>query len=230
MSLRLGVDLDGTLADLSSAYHACEQRMFGSTSADAVEPPAEAEAEPRDETDVADDRLKRARQRSLRQEHVWRTIKQTPDFWLGLQPIEDGIIARLYDTAVRGGWEVFFITQRPATAGLTVQMQSQRWLIEHGFPTPSVVTLSGSRGKAASALELDYLIDDTPKNCVDVISDSRCRPLLVLRSPDPSAEESARRLSIGVVRTVSEALTRVAAKPAPADTLMTRLTRRLGWP
>lgn len=211
MSLRLGVDLDGTLADLSRAYRECERRVFGDTK---DQPIADPEDTASGTSDAA--KLKVVRRRSLRQEHVWRTIKQTPDFWMGLEPIEPGAIAALYEAALQYHWEVFFITQRPATAGATVQLQSQRWLMQHGFATPSVLTVVGSRGKAAHALELDYLIDDLPKNCVDAVSDSKCRPLLVLRRPDPVVEENARRLDIGVVRSVAEALALPALRPKPA--------------
>ena len=118
---------------------------------------------------------------------------------------------------------------RPKTAGTSVQAQTQKWLIEHGFETPSVLTLSGPRGKAAHALDLDFLIDDLPKNCIDVISDSRCRPLLVLREEDAVAEQTAKRMNIGVVRSVSEAIA-LLKQPAEIarESMVTNVLRRLG--
>ena len=80
-------------------------------------------------------------------------------------------------------WEVFFITQRPATRGETVQRQTQRWLVAQGFDLPSVLVIAGSRGAAAGALRLDYHVDDLAQNCVDVLSD--------LGTPDP--DRAARR-------------------------------------
>ena len=59
--------------------------------------------------------------------------------------------------------EFVFITQRPGTAGATVQRQTQRWLVHHGFDMPSVLVIAGSRGAAANALRLTHLIDDTPR-------------------------------------------------------------------
>ena len=56
---------------------------------------------------------------------------------------------------LRRGLEVFFITQRPATVGQTVQRQTQYWLRQQGFDLPSVLVISGSRGAAAGALRLD---------------------------------------------------------------------------
>ena len=113
-------------------------------------------------------------------DQVWQAIEATPDFWTTLKPIDKKAIKRLYHLMGEHKWEVFFITQRPATAGGTVQWQTQKWLIDHGFPTPSVIPLSRGRGKAASVLHLDYLVDDTPQNCVDVLADSTARSILLI--------------------------------------------------
>jgi hypothetical protein len=102
--------------------------------------------------------------------------------------------------------------------------------MEHGFETPSVLTLAGSRGKAAHALELDFLIDDTAKNCVDVIADSKCRPILVLREPDAAAEATAARMKIGLVRSVTEAIALLAQpKPEPRESALPRILKLLGF-
>lgn len=169
--LRIGCDLDGTLADLSSAYRKVEEQIHGDS-----------------------DGL------------VWDAIRSIDNFWVGLEPIEPGIVRRLFDTSKRARWEVFFITQRPGTAGDSVQRQTQEWLMRHGFDMPSVLTVPGSRGRAAHALDLDFLIDDLPRNCVDVASESRCRPLLVSRLGDVEVEHTAQRFKIAVVHSVSDAL------------------------
>lgn len=193
--LRIACDLDGTLADLSSAYRKIEGRL--QSDSDGV---------------------------------VWDAIRGIPDFWTTLDPLEPGVIRRLFELSVAGQWEVFFVTQRPITAGETVQRQTQRWLMTHGFETPSVVTVPGSRGRAALALDLDFLIDDLPRNCVDVVSDSRCRPLLVSRGADAEGEETAARFKISVVRSVSEALDLLTASTAAPvdDSFSQRMLRRLG--
>lgn len=43
---------------------------------------------------------------------------------------------------LRHPWEVFFITQRPATEGETVQRQTQKWLVQQGFDLPSVIVIT----------------------------------------------------------------------------------------
>lgn len=112
-------------------------------------------------------------------------------------------------------WEVYFTTQRPVSAGRSVQAQSQAWLAEQGFPGACVLALRRSRGRIAHLLDLDFLIDDLAQNCVDVLADSRCRPLLMSREPDPAAEESARNLGIAVVRSMDEAIAHICAPAEP---------------
>jgi hypothetical protein len=101
---------------------------------------------------------------------------------------------------------MLFLTQRPATAGDTAQVQTQRWLEAHGFALPSVYVMSGSRGKVADALALDALIDDRPENCLDVIADSKARALLVWRDAPHAVPPAAARLGIETVSSMADAL------------------------
>lgn len=161
---------------------------------------------------------------------VWDAIRNTENFWVALDPIEPGVVRRLFEVSLRARWEVFFVTQRPGTLGNSVQRQTQEWLIAQGFETPSVLTVPGSRGKAALALDLDFLIDDLPRNCVDVASDSRCRPLLVSREPDADSEDTVARFKISVVRSVGQALDLIEATVADvqAPAKGARWLRRFG--
>ena len=124
------------------------------------------------------------REARRRRDLVWRNIQSTPNFWLTLKPIDADAVRRIHEMMLRHRWEVFFITQRPKTEGDTVQRQTQRWLVEQGFDLPSVLVLAGSRGAAAAALRLDYHVDDSAQNCLDVISDSRARPILIVPDAD----------------------------------------------
>jgi hypothetical protein len=149
-----------------------------------------------------------------------------------LSPLEPGAVARIQEMAVVYGWEVLFVTQRPDTAGDTVQRQTQLWLAAQGFDLPSVVVIPGSRGRAAAALKLDYLIDDSSKNCVDAISDSHgTKPFLVLREPDAVSERSARKLGIRVARSVGECLDVLArvSEGRHDPGFLDRIAERIGW-
>jgi len=62
-----------------------------------------------------------------------------------------------------------------------------------------------------------------------VIADSKCRPILVLRDDDKGAAEAARRMSIGVVRSVAEAIALLAQpSPEPRETAVRRILKVLG--
>jgi 5'(3')-deoxyribonucleotidase len=227
-ALRIAFDMDGTLADLSAAYAAVEERLFGSANADHEQPePEEREIEQKTEPE----RRSQRRYSAYHRERVWQTIEETPNFWTTLKPLEDGAVKRLYELTGEHNWEVFFITQRPATAGGTVQWQTHKWLVEQGFLTPSVIPLSGGRGRAAAALKLDYLVDDTPQNCVDVLSDSSARAILLVDREDALAASSARRLGIGTAHNIHDVLnllvqvTEARANP----TLLEKLRKLVGW-
>jgi len=162
---------------------------------------------------------------------VWQAIQDTPDFWTTLKPLDATAVRRIHEMMVRHRWEVFFITQRPATDGDTVQRQTQRWLVAHGFDLPSVLVIPGSRGAAAGALQLDYHVDDSAKNCIDVKSESRARPLLIVDPEDDMSVLSARRLGIGTASTIDECLEVLeqASLARTQPTLFHRIAKLVGW-
>lgn len=225
-ALRVAFDLDGVLADFESTYRRIEIRLFGSHTPG---PPADEHDEPRDdppsETGAAP---LSASEDARRRSRIWQEIHDTSDFWASLDPIEPAAVPRIHELAVRHGWEVFFVTQRPETLGDTVQRQTQRWLVRHGFAIPSVIVLRRSRGKAADALHLDFLIDDSVRNCVDIVSESRTKPLLVVRGRPESETwiEQARRLGIDVLASVAECL--AVLELASDNRARDGIARRLG--
>lgn len=231
MPLRLGIDLDGTLADLASAYHQIEHALPDASRPGSDADAADIEAGEAEQAAQPVDALAASRRQSRRRDRIWQIIRDTDDFWLGLAPIEPGVIARLHTAAVGRRWEVVFLTQRPSTAGQTVQRQTQQWLVREGFELPSVVTLTGSRGQAAVALELDVLVDDHRQNCVDVLADTRgrCRAFLLQRQPAEGAAAVAADLGFTVVGSVAEALDQIEMPSAPPRlNPFQRLRGRLG--
>lgn len=234
--------MDGTLADLSSAYAEIEERLFGAVEVEHEQPAPETREVEQHDDDVGasptvltsrrqTERRSSPRSATRHRSRVWTEIEATPNFWTTLKPIDDRAVKRLYQLTGDHNWEVFFITQRPATAGGTVQSQTHKWLVEQGFLTPSVIPLSAGRGQAASALRLDYLVDDTPQNCVDVVSDSSTRAILLVDPDDPLAATSARRLGIGTAQNIQEVLDLlVQATAARANpSLFEKLRKLVGW-
>jgi hypothetical protein len=166
-----------------------------------------------------------------RRDLVWRDIQSTPNFWSTLKPMDENAVRRIHEMMLRHQWEVFFITQRPKTNGETVQRQTQRWLVDQGFDLPSVLVLAGSRGAAAGALRLDYHVDDSAQNCLDVTADSSARPILIVPDNDALSVLGARKLGIATARSIGECLDILeeVAKVHTQPTLLQRLAALVGW-
>ena len=242
MTIRIGFDMDGVVADFATAYRDIERRLFGDKTVGRTDEPereerAREKRESRAAREVHDLRGETPAESHpphelrRRRDLIWKEIQATPDFWVSLRPIEEGSVRRIYNLMLAHRWEVFFITQRPDTAGDTVQRQSQRWLVQQGFDLPSVLVISGSRGAAAAALRLSYHVDDNPQNCIDVKSDSTARPLLIAPDSDPLTVNGARKLGIGVVPSLATCLEILeqasAAESQPG--LLERLAALVGW-
>jgi hypothetical protein len=205
MALRIGFDLDGVLADMDAALREHCERLFGTARGEA---PSARNGAPADDSEEAATMAAETPvvqlDLSVRQERqLWRHVSTVENFWESLQEIEPGAIARLASLARERAWEIIFLTKRPRTAGATAQVQSQRWLEARGFLLPSVFVVQGSRGRIAKALDLDIVVDDRPENCLDVITESSARAILVWRSSEAT---TAQRLGIGTVSTVGECL------------------------
>jgi hypothetical protein len=241
MPLRIAFDLDGVLADMESELVRQSETLFGEVvtrrtrdGADAGSGPSAADAgEPAPGTPDATPDFGapaiRLNMTGRQQRRLWRHVESIENFWEGLDELEPGAIQRLAAIAIDRRWEIIFLTKRPDTKGATAQVQSQRWLEAKGFMLPSVFVVQGSRGRIASALGLDIVVDDRPENCLDVVSDSKARAILVWREGEDQLPATAQRLGIGVVKSVAdclEILTQVES--TTRGDVMSRVLRLLG--
>ena len=190
MSLRVGFDIDGVLADFRTAFRQTAERCLR-------KPVAEDADDEQSRTPLTSDDVRR----------VWDHIGKTPNWWMDVPAYEPAQIARLYGVMRSMGWEVFFMTKRPPSAGDSVQFQTQWWIERFGYYLPSVLTVPGSRGEVANGLRLDLIVDDQIINCAEVIGAAPTKALLMLREPDQPARTLALNRGIGVVSTLSEAVT-----------------------
>jgi beta-phosphoglucomutase-like phosphatase (HAD superfamily) len=229
--LRIGFDMDGVLADFSGAFEAVERRLFpADVHLSAGQPESEIERRDGEARDPAARRAESPHEARRRRDAIWADIRATPDFWMSLDPLVEGAVARIHEMMLRHRWEVFFITQRPATKGDTVQRQTQRWLVQQGFDLPSVLVIAGSRGAAAAALRLAYHVDDSPQNCLDVMSTGGAKPVLVSGSADQMVT-TARNLGIALAPSVKQALDLLdqVSLAQSNPTLLKRLAALVGW-
>ena len=251
MALRIAFDLDGVLADMEKELVRQAEAIFGEAMTrrlqegsvtDVAETPAEKEAAKAPGTDsgaraaaekITDTTppLLKLKMTSRQQRRLWRHVETIDNFWETLEELEPGVIQQIAGLASDRRWEIIFLTKRPESAGSTAQVQSQRWLQSKGFTLPSVFVVQGSRGRIAAALNLDIVIDDRPENCLDVVVDSKARAILVWREDESLLPVAAKRLGIGVVRTVGECLDILEQIDSPERDqpgVMDRVLRLLG--
>jgi hypothetical protein len=211
MSLRIGVDVDGVLADFRAAFHDAARQCLRRES--------DEPEDPKDPREMLRDDVKR----------VWDWVAKRKNWWMELKPYEPDQIERLYRATRARGWEVFFVTNRPPSAGDTVQFQTQWWIERYGFFLPAVLTVPGSRGDIANGLRLDLIVDDLPINCVEVASASPARALLMLRNDNKAVEDHAISRGIGVVHTLAEAIGVIERLQELLPSRRGRLLRLADW-
>ena len=218
MPLRVGFDLDGTVADMYFALRREAVALFGEEVLRKPEPtssqPQQVDDEQRGEPDstaAPDDddspSMQELHLTARQQSQLWDHVKKIENFWSTLPELEPGIIARIAQTARARRWEVIFLTTRPSSAGEPVQLQSQRWLEANGFQYPSVYVVHRSRGKIADALQLDAFVDDRPENCLDIAVESKAKVLLIWHGDPKDVPAGAKRLGVRAVTKISDAVT-----------------------
>lgn len=188
MSLRIGMDVDGVLANFRAAFHEAAGRCLRREIEEPEDPKSPQSIQQKDV------------------HRVWDWVAKATNWWMDLEAYEPDQIARLYSVTRAAGWEVFFMTNRPPSAGDSVQFQTQWWIERQGFYLPTVLTIPGSRGEIANGLRLDIVIDDLSMNCVDIVSASPAKALLMLRDGNRVAEDHATSRGIGVVHTLADAI------------------------
>jgi hypothetical protein len=208
MSIRVGFDVDGVVANFNKTFRETADRLDGGQDSSSTSTRALSAG---------------AMQR------VWDHIARTPQWWLQLEPFERHQITRLYRTSRERRWEVYFMTTRPSSAGETTQFQTQWWLESNGFPLPSVLTVPGSRGDAASALKLDIAVDDRLTNCIDNTAASRSKALLLLRRDDQNVRDQALARGIGTVSSLEAAITAIEEFEEAKRATSGRLSRIADW-
>jgi hypothetical protein len=229
MGLRVAIDLDGTIADLSRAMHGIAKKKFRRLQrrAPLPAPPApdgDAGAALSDRPTLADLDLS-----ATDLDRLWMHVLKIRDFWTTLDEIEPGIVARIQQLADERRWEVLFITTRPTASGATTQAQSQEWLAAKGFRHPSVYVVKGSRGKVADALDLDAVIDDRPENCLDVATESTAKAILVWPGSREALGPGITRHGVIVKPTIGAALDELEDMDRVKRGGVLRSIRRILW-
>jgi len=163
---RVGVDVDGVLADFNAGYR---RRLCEVTGRDLFPPGYYAPTEwhyPNKSLGYTADEIGA----------TWESIKADRMFWLNLKPLPGA--QALITALLNRPWQidVYFITARP---GIKAKRQTERWLANvwnyyDAHVTPTVLIASGSKGNIAEGLRLTHFIDDRPDNCEAVATCGIC--------------------------------------------------------
>src|SRR5437879_5137107 len=124
--MRLGFDLDGTVADLQSALAQEASRLFPDIDPAVLPSSAAPAPAPTDGTVTPDESGQNAPEEqtlaigslsSRQQRELWNAVCARENFWETLSEIEPGSLVRLYSLVQEHRWELIFLTSRPETQG-----------------------------------------------------------------------------------------------------------------
>lgn len=199
---RLGVDIDGVLADFNRGYRRKLEEVSGKALLpDDEEPPCwfwpEAVGYTKDEDDRA-----------------WDRIKSTPDFWFQLHPMPEVTLEPVLPTLfqmLQHGHEVYFPTSR---VGNNCWLQTYGWLQKYGMllPTMMICRDKQAKGLIAKSLDLTHFVDDMPENCYAVADHAPTTQVYMIRrryNSQPATIQTCYEKHITIIANMREFFTAV---------------------
>ena len=181
-SLRIGVDVDGVLANFNVGYKALIERHTPLRLPDISDYyPTTWHYEKAAGISPADEA------------RIWGEIRESSTFWLGLSPYPDtlSVLDRL---SVLGlSHDIYFITSR---VGRECKSQTERWLRYNGWASVAspTVLISSEKGLCCKALKLTHYLDDRNENVADVLAESPETQTFMLAQPWNQQQGSAPRI------------------------------------
>lgn len=153
MSLKpqVGIDLDGVVCNFMEGFLKISRKLFHKPSKGWVQRYWDVEVLSKEEMD-----------------RMWRHIKHTRNFWMSLEKLENtnALMRRQKEM------NLFFLTTRVPSDGLSVMEQSMEWLARQYCIPGAYVAVTNEKGKECKALNIEYFIDDKPENCLDIVKNS----------------------------------------------------------
>lgn len=101
---------------------------------------------------------------------VWEEVKGRWNWWMTLEPITTADEITALNKAI-GEHDVYFITSRPRTRGLSAERQTHHWLTSiglHAAHATVIATKAGSKGVLCKALDIEVVLEDCPANLEDL--------------------------------------------------------------
>ena len=99
---------------------------------------------------------------------IWDEIVKTRDFWTSLEVYNRGQWEYFVDKIGKANnINVYFITTRTETVGMTATRQSAIWLMNNGWKYPFVIKTK-QKEKFIENLNIEFFIDDKAENLINV--------------------------------------------------------------
>ena len=167
---KIGLDIDEVLADFVKAHRAICVETFGK--------PEDPNLKPIDWP------FSNYGLTKIQLGAIWELIRGTKDFWLDhIEPLNPERDKLLLGQAQQK-YELYFITARAATEGMSVQQQTSLWLKRHlGVFEPIVLTVEHGPEKVAlvNALNLRAFVDDKRETVEQIADTTRTESFLMDR-------------------------------------------------
>ncbi len=165
-TINVGVDLDGVVADFTKKFSQFCNEIYGNKcyiieNYEDVKDWNWHKWYPIKETEV---------------EYVWNHIRKTRDFWTSLEILNKGQWEYFIDKIGKSNnINVYFITTREETIGMTVAKQSALWLEMNSWKQPFVIK-TFQKEKFIANLNIEFFIDDKAENVINIKnSNPNCR-------------------------------------------------------
>lgn len=106
--------------------------------------------------------------KTAEEDAIWKEIVNTRDFWTSLEVINRSQWEYFVDKIGKANnINVYFITTRTETIGMSVARQSAIWLMNNGWKYPFVIKTK-QKEKFIENLNIEFFIDDKAENLIDV--------------------------------------------------------------
>jgi hypothetical protein len=103
----------------------------------------------------------------------WDVIHSNPKFWEELNLVIDEQTWERFKREIGRNpkLDTYFLTTRKNSGDVSAAQQSWRWLVNHGWPHPHVIA-DKEKGAICNTLRIEYMIDDSGRNCLDIVEKS----------------------------------------------------------
>ena len=193
---RIMIDVDGVLADFIQGFTMIGWSLFGSSPYSVF------------------DQQKWDEFKGLNKEQVkkvWEEVHKNPIFWNSLPACAPDSAFDVIERMANDGYDFYFVTNRSSR---NAKIQTERWLMDHGISSPTVVT-TAKKGEMARALDAHYSLEDKPENadCIAWMTDKKTESFIIER-PYNTGQYAPHSSKVKRVLTVEEFLSYIRTASA----------------